>query len=263
MISFIVSIVVLILGYILYGKFVEKVFGVNAARPTPAVANPDGIDYVELPWWKAFLIQFLNIAGLGPIFGAIMGIMFGQSAFLWIVFGTIFAGGVHDYLSGMLSIRRNGASLPEIVGQELGSGVKQFMRVFSLLLMILVGAVFVSGPAGLLANLTPNSLNMTFWVVVIFSYYVLATLLPIDKTDWQGVSGVWFCSTFHGGRDSCCDVYQPSSYPRTHRWIGKSASCTTPYFPHHVCVDCLWSHFGLSRYAVATDGSLYSERTLW
>ncbi len=136
---------------------------------------------MELPWWKAFLIQFLNIAGLGPIFGSIMGIMFGESAFLWIVFGTIFAGAVHDYFSGMISLRRNGASLPEIVGLELGSGIKQFMRVFSLLLMILVGAVFVSGPAGLLAGLTPDSLDMTFWVVVIFAYYVLATLVPIDK----------------------------------------------------------------------------------
>ncbi len=181
MISFICSILALILGYILYGKFIEKIFGADKSRTTPAVAHPDGVDYVELPWWRIFLIQFLNIAGLGPIFGAIMGIMFGESAFLWIVLGTIFAGGVHDYLSGMISVRRNGASLPEIVGQELGSGIKQFMRIFSLLLMILVGAVFVSGPAGLLANLTPSYLNGTFWIVVIFIYYMLATLLPIDK----------------------------------------------------------------------------------
>lgn len=181
MISFLVSIVVLVLGYVFYGKLVGRIFGADTKRPTPAVANPDGVDYVELPWWKAFLIQFLNIAGLGPIFGAIMGVMFGEAAFLWIVLGTIFAGGVHDYLSGMISLRRNGASLPEIVGMELGNGVKQFMRVFSLLLMILVGAVFVSGPAGLLAGLTPESLDMTFWAVVIFLYYVLATLLPIDK----------------------------------------------------------------------------------
>ena len=170
MISFLVSIVVLVLGYVFYGKLVERIFGADTKRPTPAVANPDGVDYVELPWWKAFLIQFLNIAGLGPIFGAIMGVMFGEAAFLWIVLGTIFAGGVHDYLSGMISLRRNGASLPEIVGMELGNGVKQFMRVFSLLLMILVGAVFVSGPAGLLAGLTPESLDMTFWAVVIFLY---------------------------------------------------------------------------------------------
>ena len=128
-----------------------------------------------------FLIQFLNIAGLGPIFGAIMGVMFGAASFLWIVLGTIFAGGVHDYLSGMMSVRANGASQSELVGMHLGSGVKQFMRVFSLILMVLVGAVFVSGPAGLLANLTPNTITVTWWIVIVFTYYILATLLPIDK----------------------------------------------------------------------------------
>ncbi|MDD3079633.1 MAG: carbon starvation protein A [Paludibacter sp.] len=181
MISFVISILLLIAGYIVYGKFSEKVFGIDVNRKTPAIANPDGVDYVPLPWWRVFLIQFLNIAGLGPIFGAIMGIMFGESAFLWIVFGTIFAGGVHDYISGMMSVRSNGASLPELVGQELGSGIKQFMRVFSIVLMILVGAVFVSGPAGLLANLTNGSISVTWWVIIVFVYYMLATLLPIDK----------------------------------------------------------------------------------
>ena len=180
MITFLVSIVLLVLGYIVYGRFVAKVFGVDANRPTPAIANPDGVDYVAMPWWKIFLIQFLNIAGLGPIFGAIMGVMFGPSAFLWIVFGSIFGGAVHDYLSGMLSLRRNGASLPELVGEQLGSGVKQFMRAFSLILMVLVGAVFVSGPAGLLAGMV-DSISVTWWIVIIFLYYLLATLLPIDK----------------------------------------------------------------------------------
>ena len=180
MISFISSILFLILGYIFYGKFVARVFGADQSRPTPAIQNPDGVDYVAMPWWKIFLIQFLNIAGLGPIFGAIMGVMFGPSAFLWIVFGSIFGGAVHDYLSGMLSLRRNGASLPELVGEQLGSGVKQFMRAFSLLLMVLVGAVFVSGPAGLLAGMV-NSISVTWWIVIIFVYYMLATLLPIDK----------------------------------------------------------------------------------
>ncbi|MFA5044947.1 MAG: carbon starvation protein A [Paludibacter sp.] len=181
MISFFISIVVLIVGYFLYGKLAEHIFGVEKDRPTPAMVNPDGVDYVPLATWRVFLIQFLNIAGLGPIFGAIMGIMFGSAAFIWIVFGTIFAGGVHDYFSGMMSIRRNGASLPELVGDELGNPVKQFMRVFSLVLMILVGAVFVSGPASLLGNLTPGFISVAWWIVIVFTYYILATLLPIDK----------------------------------------------------------------------------------
>ena len=181
MITFIISIVVLILGYMLYGRLAEKVFGMDSGKATPAVVNPDGVDFVELPWWKVFLIQFLNIAGLGPIFGAVMGIMFGQAAFIWIVFGTIFAGAVHDYMSGMMSVRMNGASQPELVGSQLGSTVKQFMRFFSLFLMVLVGAVFVSGPADLLAGLTPEAMTSTWWAVIVFAYYMLATLLPIDK----------------------------------------------------------------------------------
>ena len=181
MLSFSIALIVLIAGYFIYSKVVEHVFGADFSRPTPVHTMADGVDYVPLPSWKIFLIQFLNIAGLGPIFGAIMGVMFGPAAFLWIVFGTIFAGAVHDYLSGMLSLRRGGASLPEIVGQELGGKVKNAMRVFSLLLMILVGAVFVYNPADLLAMLTPEGLNRTFWVVLIFVYYMAATLLPIDK----------------------------------------------------------------------------------
>ena len=181
MISFVVSLVILIAGYFVYGKYVAKVFGVEPQRPTPVHTMADGVDYVVLPTWKIFLIQFLNIAGLGPIFGAIMGVMFGPAAFLWIVFGTIFAGAVHDYLSGMLSLRSNGASLPEIVGDQLGNRVKTALRIFALLLMILVGAVFVYNPADLLAMLTPQYLDRTFWIVVIFAYYMAATLLPVDK----------------------------------------------------------------------------------
>ncbi len=181
MISFTIALILLIAGYFTYGKFVAKVFGENPQRPTPASTHADGVDYVAMPTWKVFLIQFLNIAGLGPIFGAIMGVMFGPAAFFWIVFGTIFAGAAHDYFSGMLSLRSGGKSLPEIVGSQLGTGVKNTMRVFSVVLLVLVGAVFVYNPADLLAMLTPDSLDRVFWIVVIFAYYMLATLLPIDK----------------------------------------------------------------------------------
>ena len=180
MITFVCSLLLLVIGYVVYGKFVERVFGADSKRPTPVTIMADGVDYVALPWWRIFLIQFLNIAGLGPIFGAIMGVMFGPAAFLWIVFGTIFGGAVHDYLSGMLSLRRKGASLPELVGQELGAPIRLFMRIFSLILMVLVGAVFVSGPAGLLNGMVA-SVSTTWWIVIIFAYYMLATLLPIDK----------------------------------------------------------------------------------
>lgn len=181
MISFIIALAVLCVGSWLYGHFVSGVFGVDKSRPTPVHEMADGVDYVLLPTWKIFLIQFLNIAGLGPIFGAIMGVMFGPAAFLWIVFGTIFAGAVHDFMSGMLSIRRKGASLPELVGWQLGDKIKIVMRGFALILMILVGAVFVYNPADLLAMLTPEHLDKMFWIVVIFAYYMAATLLPVDK----------------------------------------------------------------------------------
>lgn len=181
MISFFISLAALVVGYFIYGKVVERIFGADKNRPTPAMANPDGVDYVAMPTWKVFLVQFLNIAGLGPIFGAIMGIMFGTSAFLWIVFGSIFAGGVHDYFVGMMSVRQNGASFPEIVGKRLGITAKQFMRGFSILLLILLGAVFTSGPASLLGNLTPGVISDKWWVIIVFVYFVSATLLPIDK----------------------------------------------------------------------------------
>ena len=181
MISFSAALILLILGYIIYGSLASRIFGEDPKRPTPVQTMADGVDYVRLKPWRIFLIQFLNIAGLGPIFGAIMGIMFGPAAFLWIVIGTIFGGAVHDYMSGMLSVREKGASLPEIVGNELGGTVKNIMRLFSLLLLILVGAVFVYNPADLLAMLTPNSLDRIFWVIVIFGYFIAATLLPIDK----------------------------------------------------------------------------------
>lgn len=181
MLQFLISLAVLIGGYFIYGLLMEKVVALDPARPMPAYTKRDGVDFLPLPTWKVFLIQFLNIAGLGPIFGAIMGVMFGPAAFLWIVLGTIFGGAVHDFMSGVISIRRDGASLPEIVGEQLGLSVKQVMRGFSLLLMILVGAVFVMTPATLIASMTPDALNVTFWIGIIFVYYMLATVLPIDK----------------------------------------------------------------------------------
>ena len=181
MITFFSGLVVLILGYLFYSKFAEKFAEVDGKRITPAFSMKDGVDYVPMPWWRIFLIQFLNIAGLGPIFGAVAGAMWGPVAFLWIVLGTVFAGAVHDYFSGMLSVHHKGLSITEIVGIYLGNGVKQFMRGFTVLLMILVGAVFIMGPAKILAGLTPSWASMTFWVWVVFGYYVLATMLPIDK----------------------------------------------------------------------------------
>jgi carbon starvation protein CstA len=177
MISFTIALVALILGYILYGKFVEHVFRPDD-RPTPAVANADGVDYIVLPTWKVFMIQFLNIAGTGPIFGAIMGAWYGPVAYLWIIFGCIFAGAVHDYFSGMLSVRHNGANLPELVGTYLGNRTKAVMLVFSVFLLMMVGVVFVYSPALVLKDFGWSTIG---WVCAIFAYYVLATLLPIDK----------------------------------------------------------------------------------
>jgi carbon starvation protein CstA len=181
MITFLLSIAALLLGYFLYGRFVEKVFGIDKSRPTPAITHADGVDFVPMKWGKIFLIQFLNIAGLGPIFGAIAGAAWGPVAFLWIVLGCIFAGAVHDFFSGMMSIRMGGQSIHLIVGKYLGNNVKQFMTLFTFGMMILVGAVFVMGPAKILSDLTSNFMGMTAWIVIIFSYYIMATVLPIDK----------------------------------------------------------------------------------
>lgn len=181
MTTFLLALLLLIVGYFVYGKYVTKLFDPDPNRKTPAVEMADGVDYIPMPTWKLFMIQFLNIAGLGPIFGAIMGAQFGTASYLWIVFGTIFAGAVHDFFSGTISLRNRGANLPEIIGMYLGEKTRKIMIVFILVLMVLVGAVFVSGPAELLAAMTPSYLNAFFWMGVIFLYYLLATLLPIDK----------------------------------------------------------------------------------
>lgn len=181
MLTFVIALIVLVLGYVFYGKFIERLFGADPKREVPATAMADGVDYIAMPTWKAYMIQFLNIAGLGPIFGAIMGAKFGTASYLWIVFGTIFAGSVHDYLSGMMSMRHGGESLPQLIGRYLGGPVQKVFIIFSLVLLILVGAVFISQPADILARLTNNSVGINAWIAVIFVYYLIATLFPIDK----------------------------------------------------------------------------------
>ena len=183
MYSFLISILALLIGYLFYGKLVEKVFRTEPSRVTPAVSKADGVDFIAMPSWKVYMIQFLNIAGTGPIFGAIMGAKFGPSSYLWVVFGCIFAGAVHDYLSGMLSLRNDGAGLPELIGKYLGKTTKTVMLCFSLLVLVLVGAVFVYSPAILLGDIAGDGSTTAVmcWVGVIFLYYILAAILPIDK----------------------------------------------------------------------------------
>ncbi|MFR9649030.1 MAG: carbon starvation CstA family protein [Rikenellaceae bacterium] len=184
MYSFLISLAVLILGYVIYGAYIERMIKPDANRATVAMTKADGVDFVPLPSWKIFMIQFLNIAGLGPIFGAVMGAKFGVASYFWIVLGTIFAGAVHDYIAGMISLRNDGESLPESIGRYLGMSAQQVMRFFIVILLILVSAVFVAGPAGLLAKLTAGGnplFDVNFWVIIIFIYYIIATMLPIDK----------------------------------------------------------------------------------
>ena len=181
MVTFLISIAILVGGYFVYGKLIERIFVIDTGRPTPAVSKADGVDFIILPNWKIFLIQFLNIAGLGPIFGAIAGAMFGPVAFLWIVLGSIFAGGVHDFFSGMLSLRNGGGSISEVVGTYLGKGVKQLMRVFTVVLLIFVGTVFLVGPAKIIDGMTNEWIGVNFWVLIILAYYIFSTLLPVDK----------------------------------------------------------------------------------
>lgn len=192
MITFLVCLALLVAAYFTYGRYLERLCGADAGRPVPSAVSFDGVDYIPMPMWKTFLVQLLNIAGLGPIFGAVLGAAYGPVAFLWITFGGIFMGAAHDFIAGMISLRNNGASLPETVGTYLGNGVKQLMRVFSVGLMVLVGAVFLSQPASLIANRidAPALSGIVFgdfsWLLlivlgVILVYYIVATLLPVDK----------------------------------------------------------------------------------
>lgn len=180
MITFMLCLGALITAYFTYGKYLERLAEADNSRPTPCTRMADGIDYIRLPRWRVFLIQLLNIAGTGPIFGAILGACFGPVAFLWITLGGIFFGAMHDYLSGMMIVRGDGRSLPEIVGDYLGNGTRAFMRVFTVAMMVLVGAVFLLSPAQLLAQMV-QGISQDIWVYIILAYYLLATMLPIDK----------------------------------------------------------------------------------
>ena len=183
MYSFLLSIVALVLGYVFYGAFVDRMFGPDPNRPTPAVTKADGVDFIQMPSWRVFMVQFLNIAGTGPIFGAIMGAKFGPSSYLWIVLGCIFAGAVHDYMVGMMSVRRGGVGVPELVGDYMSKATKVVMLIFSIVLLALVGTVFVYSPALILGDMAGDgtSQSIMLWVGIIFLYYIIATLLPIDK----------------------------------------------------------------------------------
>lgn len=183
MYTFIAGLICLVLGYVVYGRVVERIMQPDANRKTPCYAMQDGVDYTPMPTWKVFIIQFLNIAGTGPIFGTIQGLLFGPAAYFWIVLGCIFGGATHDYMAAMISLKRNGASLPEIVGDEMGSLARNAQRYLALLLMILVVAVFVKTPAVLLANYTDSIMDNSYmvWVVIIFLYYLIAATLPIGQ----------------------------------------------------------------------------------
>ncbi|GAF63204.1 carbon starvation-induced protein [Bacillus sp. TS-2] len=181
MITFLIAIALLIIGYFTYGAFVEKVFQPKEERVTPAYSKGDGVDYLPMHKNRNLLIQLISIAGVGPIFGPIMGALYGPVAFLWIVFGAIFAGAVHDYLTGMISIRNGGAHLPELAGRFLGKAMKHIVNAFSILLLLLVGTVFVASPADLLFDLTNGVVPVIIFVVLIFIYFLLATILPINK----------------------------------------------------------------------------------
>ncbi|MBR5274568.1 MAG: carbon starvation protein A [Bacteroidales bacterium] len=179
MITFLISICLLVAGYFLYGRFVERFVGADPSRKTPAYELQDGVDFQPMATWKVFVIQFLNIAGLGPIFGAIMGAAYGPASYIWIVLGCIFMGAAHDFFAGMMSLRNGGANMPGITGKYLGNGMKVVMNVVVAFLLLAVGVSFVTGPADLIASLT--GVNKEIWLYVIFAYYLLATMLPIDK----------------------------------------------------------------------------------
>lgn len=192
MITFLICLTALVVAYFTYGRYLEKVCEIDSSNPVPSKTHYDGVDYLPLPRWRIFLIQLLNIAGLGPIFGALLGAAYGPVAFLWITLGGIFIGAMHDFVAGVISLKNAGLSLPEIIGKYMGEGTRKFMRIAALLLMVLVGAVFMSQPAELIAaNISMPALETAMsatmsWevfvvIILILLYYILATIMPIDK----------------------------------------------------------------------------------
>ena len=237
MISFFVCLAILIVGFFIYSKVTEKVFGPDD-RKTPALTMTDGTDYVPMGTARIFLIQLLNIAGLGPIFGALAGACWGPSVFLWITFGTLLGGGVHDYMVGMMSMRHKGASVSELTGTYLGTAMKQVMRVFSVVLLVLVGVTFSTGPANLLAMLTPNVLDAKFWLAVVLIYY-------------------WNLSHCYGFRSRGSDFNRRLSYSRN--YSSKSSSIGYAYLAYNVYFCCLWSYLWFSCNPVSINGPLPSK----
>ncbi len=259
MISFSVSLVLLVVGYWIYGRYTEKVFGIDPERQTPAYSRMDKVDYVPLPGWRVFLIQFLNIAGLGPIFGAIMGAKFGASAYLWIVLGCVFAGAVHDYLSGMMSLRSGGISYPEIIGQYMGKPFMQVVRVFTPIMMILVGTVFVAGPAGLLVSLTKETLG--FLGADYFRVLRCGDAVADRSGDRAAVSAVCGGAPVYGVRDSVQFVLAYACLAGSDGRADEYASGggNDAVVSDAVRDDCLRGDFGVSCDAIADDGTLYDE----
>ncbi|MDR0982723.1 MAG: hypothetical protein LBM07_05725 [Culturomica sp.] len=264
MTTFLIAIVLLVGGYFVYGKLIERYFGISVKNVTPACRMADGVDYHPLKPWRIFVIQFLNIAGLGPIFGAILGAFYGPVAYIWIVLGCIFMGATHDYFSGMLSLRNDGMSLPDIVGKYLGSGMRKVMVVFSAFLLMAVGVSFMNGPSDLLATLT--GWNMHIWLSIVFVYYIIATLLPIDKIIGKiypfmgGVllfmaAGIFFAMLY---KAFAGDISMVELNSETFRNM-HSASATNYIFPTLFYSYFVWCYFRFSCHAVAYDGTLHDK----
>ncbi len=255
MITFLLCLAALIVAYFTYGKYLERLAGVDNSRVTPCHRLADGVDYIELPRWRVFLIQLLNIAGTGPIFGAILGACYGPVAFIWITLGGIFFGAMHDYLSGMMIVRSDGRSLPELIGEYLGTPVRAFVRWFSIILMVLVGAVFLLSPAQLLNTLV-ESVSVSVWVWIILAYYIVATILPIDKVIGRiyplfGIALTAMAILLLG-----VILFDQYSIPELSFHNFQPFPKKIPDHPDNVHHYCLRSNFGISCHTIPIDGTL-------